>query len=448
MNRLTRPDAPARGLQVFLGGLLLFLFTTESGVLGHWLAAGTTLLAPLATAIIIGNACGPRPWLGRLPWRPQPRHATTCMLIGLLALGLAMVTAVSNPRPTNGDQFTTTLCAALDTLHGHDPYRTGEPQCLREAGIGIDVDVTPVRTAPFNPAVYPTDAQLKAAERTDLADGTSAGFPRLGYPPLSFIAILPFAELGFGAVTGWVLLLVLLTLALVARRDPRHAPWHLASMGLGFAWFIFAFQGDPEILAFCALILAVAYLDRPILSAILVGLALCDNQLTWFALPAYLLIAARQPGLRPRLIALGLTLVVVVAGWSLYDPAYIGEQWAFVTLPLYPLGIGLIDLLPAARLGSGVFDLAFICTLLAGYTLAWRRPEWSWAVLAVCWVAFWMAWRNITPYYLPMLWLAPAVALVQQRLTPVAAGNESRALDEAPPNAPATSATALRRSFR
>jgi hypothetical protein len=376
-----------------------------------------TLLAPIVAAVIIGNACGPRPWLTRLHWHLRQRDAVACMLAGLAVLGLAMGKALTDPRPTSGDQFTTTLCAALDTLHGQNPYHTGEPQCLLETGVGIDASVTPLRTAPFNPAIYPTSAQMEAAESTDLADGSSAGFPHLGYPPLSFIAILPVAQLGFGAVTWWVSLLVLLTLALVTRRDPRNAPWHLASMALGFSWFIFAFQGDPEILAFCALILAIAYLDRPLLSAVLLGLALCDNELTWFALPVYLIIAARLPGLRPRLIALAATLAIVIGGWTLYDPGYIGEQWAFIIQPLYPLGIGLIDLLPAARLGSVPFDLVFVLTLMGGYALAWRRPEWSWAVLAVCWVAFWMAWRNITPYYLPMLWLAPVVALARNRVS-------------------------------
>jgi hypothetical protein len=360
------------------------------------------------------------------------------MLVGLIALGLAMGNAVTNPRPVSGDQYLTTLCAALDTLHGQDPYQTGEPQCLRETGVGIDANVTPVRTAPFNPATYPTNAQMKAAERTDLADGTSAGFPHLGYPPLSFLAILPVAKLGFGAVTWWVLLLVLLTLALVAKRDLRQAPWHLASMALGFAWFIFAFQGDPEILAFCALILAVVYLDRPVLSAILLALALCDNELTWFALPVYLIIAARLHGFRPRALALALTIAVVIGGWTMHDPAYIAEQWAFVSLPLYPLGIGLIDLLPATRLGSVPFDAAFVLTLMAGYALAWRRPQLSWMVLAVCWVAFWMAWRNITPYYLPMLWLAPAVALANSRIRPGAATTSSpfRAVPHHPSDVP------------
>ena len=239
--------------------------------------------------------------------------------------------------------------------------------------------------------------------------------PHLGYPPLSFLAILPAAAAGFTAVTIWVVALVLLTLYLLARRDWKAAPWSLATTGLAFAWFILTSEGNPEILTFCALIIAVAYMDRPILSAALLGAAMCANELAWLVAPIYLIIGLRLPTTRTRMLTLLITVVAVIGGWMLWDHHFLSEEWAFIVQPLYPLGTGLVTLLPASRVGSALFDVTFVLGLSAAYVLAWRRPDLAWAMLGVCWVCFWLSWRSMTPYYLPMLWLTPAVLVARDR---------------------------------
>jgi hypothetical protein len=394
---------------MFLGALLFFLCTSRpAGKL-------TVIAAPLLFAVLVGNACSQRPWLARLHLRIRQRHAIACLAIGLITLGAGMEWAIANPKPTTGDQFATILCAGQDFLHGMNPYQTGEPQCLQHLGILTDANLTPLRAAPFNASVYPSPAQIVHVTRTDIAAATSAGFPHLGYPPLSFLAILPVAPVGFAATTVWVFALVILTLYLLARRDWRAAPWTLAATTLGLAWFIITWGGDPEILAFCTLILAVAYMDHPVVSAVMLGLAACSNELAWFAVPIYLIIGFRLPAARTRLFTLLATTLVVIGGWMLWDHHFLAEEWAFITQPLYAGGIGLVNLIPAAHLGSFFFDGIFILGLVTAYVTAWRRPQMAWGMLAVCWVCFWLSWRSLPSYDMPMLWLSPAVLLARDR---------------------------------
>ncbi|HXZ99891.1 MAG TPA: hypothetical protein VEK76_06030 [Candidatus Binatia bacterium] len=409
--------APAalRGVQLLGAVLLFYLLDGAFGSGANGTVGGLeVLLAPVAAAVVVINGCGPRPWITRLHWRPTPLQLGILSLVFFVVFAIEAGETVLAPRLLGGDQFATTLCAARDLLQGHDPYQTGEPQCLASLGISGDAALTPLRARPFDPQQYPSQAEILAAEKADVAQHSSSGFPYLGYPPLSFLTIIPFAGLGFTAVNLWVATLCLVTLLIVARRAGREAIVVTAGVAAGLGWCLKQFGGDPEILGACALIIAVAYLDRPLLSGSMLAAACCTNELAWIAVAPYFVVVLRLPGLRWRLTSFFGVGLCVIGLWTLYDPRFPMEEWRFVTQPVYPVGVlGLF--VSMTHYSPLVFDGAFAALYAASLLVAARRQDWSWAVLASSWILLWVSWRSLMYYYLPLLWLSPVVALALER---------------------------------
>ena len=404
-----------RGVQILLGGLLFFVLVSDIDGPIFSIKGFSVLLAPLLTAIIVGNACTARPWLGRLHWQPARRHAVAALIASSLVLGIVMIENISANQQTRGDQFSTTLCAAQDLLKGNDPYKTGEPQCFSSLGLNLSQNATPLRTAPFSLLNPPSTDKMVTTEKTDIALRQSTGFPDFGYPPVSFLLIIPAAPFGFLGVGILVFILVMATMLIVGFRIGLLRAWYTATVCLGLTWFVMNLRMDPEILIYCALILAVTFLDRPVLSAVLLALSVCGNELTWFAVPFYIILTIGLPGRKKRFVALAASLIVIIGGWMVFDPNFIHEQLSFISTPMYPLGLGVLLFLPAIRLGPSFFTAACSLAFAALAAVAWRRPSWRWTALAICWAALWLYWRILPYYYLPMLWLAPVVAFAGEK---------------------------------
>ncbi|MGH7610578.1 MAG: hypothetical protein ACREN4_01015 [Candidatus Dormibacteria bacterium] len=372
-------------------------------------------LVPVPVLVIVADTLRPRPYLlrsGRLPARRTLYWVGAGASGAAAALGLAALLA---PAPTT-DQPYTIVCAARDLWHGVDPYRTFEPQCLRQLGSPLTA-VTPLESGPFaSLGRYPSNQRIKRVLRRDQASGTHAGFPPYGYPPEATLLVLPVAFLGWTLVALFVIALTaLLLFAIWGRAGPGLAlglAWQLAALSV--LWV--SFRWNPEDIAYLILALAWARIDRPRLSSVAMAAAVCSNPLTWVCLPVYLAVLARDPARRQRWAWLAGSLLAGVLPWVLWDHQLPAQLWRFVTLPEFPLGATPSTLLPLPSHLHWLFDLAFVAGIALATLVAWRSPQWRWGMAVLVYASFLVSWRAPLYYVMPVLWLSPAVAIGATRL--------------------------------
>jgi uncharacterized membrane protein len=179
--------------------------------------------------------------------------------------------------------------------------------------------------------------------------------------------------------------------------------------------------GDLDVFYVLLIFIAWRWWQRPVTSALALGLALAAKQLAWFYLPFYAIRVGRELGWRQAVLRLAgaFTLFGVInAPFFLND----ARAWAESILapqvdPMFPLGNGLIRLSLSGILPlwpSGVYGLLEVAVLLACIAWYWKverqAPE-AGLVLAV--VPLFFAWRSLTTYFYFVA--LPALALVFAR---------------------------------
>jgi len=158
-----------------------------------------------------------------------------------------------------------------------------------------------------------------------------------------------------------------------------------------------------------ALLLSVGvlFIERPMLSAVAIGLAAADRQPAWFFVPFYLLIVWRRDGPREALrrgAIAAAAFVIPNLPFVIADP---GTYWSGVSAPMlgaleaYGVGFvrfGMDGVLPLWPRGLyGLLSIVVFVALLWLVARRWRDlPN---AALVFPSVALWFAWRSLQNYF-------------------------------------------------
>ena len=373
-------------------------------------------LFPVPSLLLVVDALGPHPLFVRLRVGLGPRTARflSAVVVGL-ALSVAWL-ALANPTPTT-DQPPTITCAARDLWHGIDPYTTYEAQCLARLR-PVSYSATPLEQGPFlNDSKYPSQSRITSALKADQARESDAGFPAYGYPPDAPLLVFPVAFSGWIGISVWVAGLTALLLAAIWGRGltgvaPALA-WQLAALALLWA----SFRWNPEDLSYLLLALAFARIDRARLSSAALAAAICTNPLAWPVTPVYLAILARRPDRRLRWTWLLAALAVGTVPWLIWDHQLPQHLWRFLSLPEFPIGASLGVLAKLPSHSHFVYTAGMLLGFAACTLVAWHWPNWRWAMASLVYGAFLLSWRGPLYYYMPVLWLSPAIILGACRLT-------------------------------
>lgn len=418
IQSLTRENVKWRGWQLFM-------------CLPVWLATKFVLVAvhapiwllvwfPLPAIALAVDALGPHPLFLR-----GTRKPLLPVLLALQAIFLALsvilaVAAVQSPKPRS-DEPITLKCASQDVLRGVDPYSTFEPQC--EASLGLNGRyATPLTNGPFaSDHRYPQERQIRAAMQADERTGSHSGFPAYGYPPEAALLLLPVAFVGWSATSAWVALVTAMLLAVTWGGRTRAPSVLVVTQVSGFALMWGSFGWNPELIAYAALGLSFARIDRRRGSAAAMALAVLTNPLAWLAAPVYLSLTSKLPAWRDRMAFLALSLAVGTIPWLVWDPRLPTELWHFISAPEFPLGaaVGALFSVPSPMhwVLTGTFGLT-----IAGCTyIAWRAPSWGLAMAVAVLAAFLVSWRGLLFYYDAIFWLSPTILAGAFRLGPFAA---------------------------
>lgn len=376
--------------------------------------AALRLVIPLPSLILVADALGPRPCLVRWGSRRWRRAGYLCAA-GLSGIALAgIIAAFTSPLPTT-DQPATLLCGSRDLLRGRIPYLTYEPQCFRQLH-DSSLAVTPLDAGPFANSGHPPSLSLiRDVLRRDQRTDTHAGFPAFGYPPDAALLTIPVAFSGWMAMTAWVLGVSSLLFLTLWARPTAARPLLMAWQFTAVALLLISFKGNPEDLSYLLLALALAYLDSPRISAVLMAAAICTNPLSWPIAPVYCAIVLHEPARGRRLRWLAASIFIGTAPWLIWDHQLLTQLWRFATMPVFPAGSALGSYLPLSGVFRAICTLAFATVALTIAYAGWRWPRWRWSATALVWVAFLLAWKGPEYYFLPALWLGPSVVTAAYR---------------------------------
>ena len=347
----------------------------------------------------------------------QPRRWQRIVLIltmvltigGAVELGFIVVNSFMPPRFTNDGTSLDTNAAILLT-QGRNPYTDSNmPELLRRFYI-IPIWTTPLRQGQFaNRLDYPSDAELQSILNTSLKTGDVPEFEaKVSYPALSFLTLVPFVITGNYNVLPFYLLCYLLLVALAWKlARPEIRPWVLLLAIANVPMLASTRGGNLDILYILFVVLAWWLRNHRWSSAVYFGLALASKQIAWYFVPFYLIMTWRHYGFKEAThrmaIAAGFGLLInlpfIMWDWK----AWLAGMMVPVTDPMFPLGVGLINLSNTHLLP---YFSQIVYTLLQGaamiLALAWywricrKRPE---AAMILAVLPLFFAWRSLPSYF-------------------------------------------------
>ena len=432
--------APRRALSPRIA---LLVAGTLALSLSNWTASSSgdprNPLGTLVTAVFLFGGIGALLVALLIPstWRPASlfsrrwRVASLLILSGLVlsvvvSLSLAGVILFSGPPTYNSDAAAFNHYNAELVLLGINPY-TADNRFWDAIRQFPDVGATPLRQGLYAHSVYGPDlSQVVRDVRVELADPARRG-PEFSpaslhsYPALAFLVDLPAVWMGLPS-TGYTLLLCAIGLLLTAGWETPRGQRTLIWLVLLSNQFLLvgALRGSFETAALLPALLAWRFLDRRLLSPVLLGLACAVKQIVWPLIPLYVVIIWRRDGPRAAFERLGIALVAFLAP-NLPFLIAAPRAWASsillpMTLPIFPGGVGLIafpraGLLPLwpsivyAALEAVTLAVALLWFARAKVPL---RPE---IALVVGLVPFLFAWHSLGAYFLVVPTLAVYASL-------------------------------------
>lgn len=436
---LRPPRLLAPRIALLAGGTLAMSLSnwtaSASGDSRHpWGTIATLTLLLGGIALLLVAVCRPAPWRPPATHQRGYRLATFALLAALglsvaVSVGLAATTIAGAARSTtvyNSDAAAFNAYNAELALHGTNPY-TADARFWDALRRFPNVGTTPLRRGRYASSTYgPSLEQVVRDVHAELADPTQRG-PEFApaslhsYPALAFLVYLPGVWAG-QPTTLLTSLLFALALLLAAGWDaPRRQRVLIAALLLGNQFLLVAtLRGSFEVVALLPALLAWRWLDRPRLSAALLGLACAVKQIAWPLAPLYLVVIWRRDGARAalsRLPVLAAAFLLPNLPFLLAAPgAWATSMLLPVTLPIFPSGIGLIAL-PKA----GLLPLwpAIVYSLLEGMTLlalvlwfarARRMPRLE-VALVVGLLPLLLAWHSLGAYFLLLPTLAVYASL-------------------------------------
>lgn len=403
-------------LIVVLGGQTALLGPTELGVVVA-VASYPMLASGVAWACLRqGEAAGARSWAAFSLIAARPVLALSLVLLASQVPG-----DISPRAPVYQDVTPSVICVARDLLHGSDPYRTPEVRCLSSLNLSIAL-ATPLQAGPFRDlATYPTLKQARAVARSSIEQRfATAAFPVFGYPPLSFLWMLPVAMGSRGNWALWTLVWAAAWLVLAGRLAGRWWPGltliFLLQWGVGGVLGDAA-QGNAEFFAIALLALAALTLASPRRSAVALGLAVATSQIAWLVVPGYLVLSRHSRDRWRRLLWLGGTVLVATVPWMIAYPAGPLAILKLIMQPTYAKGIGVVALSAVVPLlpllPKPVYFAATGAVELVLLTLGARMERWAILAVVLAPAALWFSWRSELKFLglLPLLAGAAAVGV-------------------------------------
>lgn len=329
--------------------------------------------------------------------------------VGATQLGDTLFMSASAPQFSN-DGTTLDTNAAILLLHGRNPYTDSNfTDILRRFTIQPNW-TTPLREGQFaNRLDYPSMAELQSVLDTSLkAQNVQEFEAKVSYPALSFLTLVPFVIFGNYNVLPFYLLCYALLIFIawrVVRSELR--PWVLLLAVANVPMLSSVVGGNLDI--FYVLLLVVAWLlrDRRWVSAIFFGLALATKQIAWFFIPFYMLMVWRNYSFKEmlcRITVAGLLGLAINLPFIMWNPhAWLAGVMAPVADPMFPMGVGLIDLsvthlipyLPSwayTALEAG----AMLCSVAWYWRICRKHPE---AAMLLAVLPIFFAWRSLSSYF-------------------------------------------------
>lgn len=390
-------------------------------ILGSFYAIWQALRPARASSQEVETPSGPRLWQ-----RLVLLLTVLLVLPGILALGWSIRLSVLDPQFTN-DGTTLDTNAAILLLQGRDPYTDSNmPDIVHRFTIQSNW-TTPLRVGQFaNRLDYPSDAELDRVFKSSLKANFMPEFEaKVSYPALSFLTLVPFALMKDYNVLIFYLACYLLLVALAWRIcHPALRPWILLLSLANIPMWTSTIGGNLDVLYILLIVLAWLQRERRWQSALFFGLALATKQLAWYFIPFYMLMIWRNQSFKEMfvrmLVATGLALAINLP-FILWNPqGWLAGVLAPLVDPMFPLGIGLINLsvthlLPF--LPEKVYTGLELGTLVGALIFYWfhcrKHPELA-LLLAV--VPLFFAWRSLPSYFYCVAY--PTFILLVARIQP------------------------------
>jgi uncharacterized membrane protein len=293
-----------------------------------------------------------------------------------------VISAIKSGWPGT-DEVAFNYYAAYLFLHGVNPYTTSMQPILKEYNISA----------------------------THTLDGL--GVYKYDYPSLSFLMLsfMPLIGQYQPLVLEAMLVLLIVFVSFFLYHKSNYDKVALIPI-MAFIFVQYSIIGAASQFIAVSVFLLLAYTERKntILSGIFIGLSISINQLSWFAIPFFLVLALREKGLKDLITLLAISVVVfllfngyfiMLAPRSFFNdilsvfssPALIpaGPNIALVLIRVYPVAFWCISAI-------AILVLAAMLILFYLYTST-LRP----LLALVPAFIFFLAWRNLTFYAIPYI---------------------------------------------
>lgn len=332
-------------------------------------------------------------------------------LVGGFELGRTLVLCFLPPQFSNDGTSLDTNAAVL-LLEGRNPYIDSNMLDMARRFSIRPNWTTPLRRGQFASLVnYPTPSDFQTVLDTDLKSNSNDApefESKVSYPALSFLTLVPFALLKNYNVLPFYFLSYLLLVWIAWRAvRPELRPWVLLLSMANVPMWSSTVGANLDV--FCTLLLVLTWLQRDYRwrSAVFLGLALASKQTAWFFVPFYIIMVWRHYGLKDifyRLVVAGGIGLAINLPFILWNPqAWIAGILAPVADPMFPMGVGLVDLSVTHLFPffpDWVYILLEVCAMLLSLLWYWRvcrqRPE---AVMLLAIVPLFFAWRSLPSYF-------------------------------------------------
>jgi hypothetical protein len=241
------------------------------------------------------------------------------------------------------------------------------------------------------------------------------------YPALAFLVYVPNDLAGLPSTAATGVLFLALFLMVAAWGTPPPLRFYIILILLANQFLLLGvLRGEFESAAYLPAVAAWATLDRRRLSPLLLGLAAAVKQVVWPLVPLYCIIVWRREGSRAALARLGLiaaSFLLPNLPFLLLSPAAWARSMLLpMTLPLFPYGVGLIDLTHTGLiplwppLVYALLEIAALAALMLWYVASPKLPQPELALLLSL-LPFLLAWRSLEEYFLVLPVLAVYAAI-------------------------------------
>jgi hypothetical protein len=334
-------------------------------------------------------------------------------VVGVKQVGAILVAGFSAPQYAN-DGTTLDHYAAMELLGGHNPYISSDIVAAVRTLRQDRARTTPLHQGRFGSlplTQYPSANLIRRVFEQE-----PIGQPQrvvefeshVSYPALAFLPLVPLVWAGLPNVIPFFALCLLILAALLIRSVPLDVRAWVGLLLLADAPLLNAtLSGVLDVFYILLLFVAWRWWQRPMLSAVTLGLAIAAKQLAWFFLPLYVVFVWRQRGWREaalRLVGAGAVFLAINLPFIVNAPqAWLAGVLAPQVDPMFPLGSGLVRLslagiFPLAP--SAVFTGLELLALVLCVAWFWRSRTYTPAlgfVLAV--LPLFFAWRSLTTYF-------------------------------------------------